>query len=193
MKIAVLDDEKNQLQLIVGDDDELFSIFLELYRALLDRKKFVEQNDIHEFRSIQKDLPANYKMKIILCKYEGQFCAGGIISAMGNTGIYLFGATNDLGMKSNGTFLIHWKFIDWLRSNQYAVYDLNGINPETNPGTYNFKAGLCGKNGKDVFFLGKFEVCDNALSFLAIKYGDILLPYYKKWKLLLRKQRVDVN
>ncbi len=67
-----------------------------------------------------------------------------------------------------------------LKEQNFSSYDLCGINQETNPGTYTFKAGLCGKNGKDVFDLGKFEAQGNFLSTLAVKYGSLLLSIYKK-------------
>jgi hypothetical protein len=178
---------KNDLEVLEGNSDEMFEMFISLYRELLDRKQFAEPNDINEFRLMQKDLPADYKMKIYLCRYQGQLCVGAIMATIGQTAVYLFGATNDVGMKSNGSYLIQWTFIEWLKKNQFVCYNLHGINPATNPGTYRFKAGLCGKNGKDVYFLGMFEACNNMLSGLAIKYGDPLLSKYKKGKAYIHK------
>lgn len=178
---------KNNLELIEDNNDEMFEMFISLYRELLERKQFAEPNDINEFRLIQKDLPADYKMKIYLCQYDGKLCVGAIMAIIGRTAVYLFGATNEHGMKSNGSYLIQWKFIEWLKQNHYTCYNLHGINPVTNPGTYRFKAGLCGKNGKEVSFLGMFEVCDHKLSAIAVKYGDPLLANYKKGKVLGQK------
>jgi lipid II:glycine glycyltransferase (peptidoglycan interpeptide bridge formation enzyme) len=180
---------KNDIELLEGDSKEMFDMFIALYRELLDRKKFAEPNDINEFRLIQENLPADYKMKILLCRYEDKICVGAIMATIGQTAVYLFGATNEIGMKSNGSYLIQWRFIEWLKQNNFACYNLHGINPVTNPGTYRFKAGLCGKNGKDVHFLGMFEACDNTLSALAVKYGDPLRLYYKKGKAGLREIR----
>jgi lipid II:glycine glycyltransferase (peptidoglycan interpeptide bridge formation enzyme) len=85
-------------------------------------------------------------------------------------------------MKSNGSYLMQWKFIEWLKENQFAWYNLNGINPLTNPGTYRFKEGLCGKNGKDVYSLGFFELCENKLNAFIVKSGILFLSNYKKLK-----------
>ncbi|HPQ42801.1 MAG TPA: peptidoglycan bridge formation glycyltransferase FemA/FemB family protein [Syntrophales bacterium] len=170
---------KNELDLIEGHDDELFESFISIYRELIERKKFVEPNDINEFRQIQSDLPENMKMRIMMCKYEGQLCTGAIFSAIGNTGLYLFGATNDTGMKSCGSQLIQWKFMEYLKEKQFSCYNLNGINPKTNPGTYQFKAGLCGKNGKDVYFLGQFDAYKNALFGFLIKCAEKARSIYK--------------
>jgi len=175
--------ERNELEIIEGNDDTFFEMFINLYKELLERKKFAVPNDINEFREIQKSLPEHYKMEIIICRCEGTPCAGAIMATIGKTAIYLFGATNDIGLKSNGSYLIQWKFIEWLKANQFNLYDLCGVNPITNPGGYIFKSGICGKkNGKDLFSLGKFEAHGNFLSTLAIKYGDVLLSIYSKKK-----------
>jgi hypothetical protein len=166
--------EKSNLEIIEGREDALFETFIEIYRDMLQRKKFVEPNDINEFRWIQRHLPDEMKMHIVLCRRDGQVCSGGIFSAMGDTGLYLFGATNDAGMTCNGSYLIQWRYLEWLKQNNLACYDLNGINPETNPGTFKFKEGLCGRNGKDVFFLGQWEACDSALSRLVVHCGEKL-------------------
>jgi FemAB family len=177
--------ERNSLEMIEGYDDNLFEMFMVLYKEMLDRKKFIEPNDINEFRLIQKGLPEKYKMKIMLCRFEGKLCAGAIFSAIGNTGLYLFGAINEAGMKSNGSYILQWKFIEWLKKNQFACYDLNGINPETNPGTYNFKEGLCGKNGKDVYFLGQFQTCTSPLSSISVGFGESLFLNYRKARTII--------
>ena len=183
--------ENNNLEIIEGHDDELFKKFMDIYKVLLERKKFIEPNDINEFRLIQKDLPEIYKMKIMLCYFEGKVCAGAIFSAIGNKGIYLFGATNNTGMKTNGAYLIHWKFIEWLKENHFTYYDLHGINPETNPGTYRFKEQLSGKNGKDVYFLGQFETSEAFLSTFAIKCSDQLLSNFRKIKTTVLGKQTD--
>lgn len=177
--------ERNELEIIEGHDDGLFEIFIKIYSQMLERKRFIEPNDINEFRLIQRDLPEAFKMKILLCRFKGEICVGAIFSALGKTGIYLFGATNKIGMKSNGSYLLQWKFIEWLKENHYSSYDLNGINPESNPGTYRFKDGICGKNGRDVQFLGQFDTYKNPLSFFSIKLGDVLRSKYGKVKGLI--------
>lgn len=180
--------EKNNMELIEGTTDELFQIFIDIYKDMLKRKNFVEPNDINEFRRIQMRLPEEFKMKIMLCRYEGELSAGSIFSALGNTGLYLFGATNDAGMKSNGSYLMQWKYIEWLKNSNYAFYDLNGINPDANPGTYKFKEGLCGKNGQDVHFIGQYQTCDNIISKLIVELGEKAVKHYKHGRALFRNR-----
>ena len=178
--------EKTNLQVIEGTEEKLIEDFILIYRDLVERKKFVEPNDINEFKQMQTKLPEKYKMKIMLCYQDGALAAGSIYSAMGNSGLYLFGATNDAGMKNNGSHLMQWKFIEWLKDNNYLFYDLNGINPETNPGTYKYKEGLNGKHGQDVYFMGQYQICDSALSRLLVDIGERAVTAWRK-----KRRRVD--
>lgn len=171
--------ERNGLEVIEGTDDAMFSDFIALYRALLDRKKFQEPNDINEFRRIQQDLPSEYKMRIFLCQSNGISSAGAISGAVGDSGIYIFGATNDEGMSNKGSYLLQWKAIQWLKAIGCKYYNLNGINPEKNPGGYHFKSGLSGKNGHDVYYLGRFDCYPGELTVRLARLADSLLPHIK--------------
>lgn len=166
--------EKNNLEIVEGSDDALFEAFIEIYRELVNRKAFAEPNDIREFRSIQERLPKEFKMRVLLCRADGKLCSGLICSAIGDTAIYLFGATSNAGLKSRGSYLLHWRLIEWLKGARIATYDLHGINPATNPGTYKFKADLCGSNGADVNFLGQFDTCTSQVSHGCVALGDWL-------------------
>lgn len=166
--------EKNELEIIEGDDDEMFEKFVKIYNEMVERKRFVPSTDIDEFRLIQKELPKKLKMKILLCSSNGTICAGLICSAMGQTGLSLFSATNDIGLQKRGSYILDWKLIEWLKSNHFSSYDLHGINPTENPGSYSFKTGLSGKNGREVEFLGLFDSYRNPMSAISVKCVDFL-------------------
>ncbi|MGC9195915.1 MAG: lipid II:glycine glycyltransferase FemX [Syntrophobacteraceae bacterium] len=172
--------ERKGLELEFGEEESMLDEIAPIYREMTNRKGLVFVNDIEHLKKIQKDLPASIKLKIILCRQEGFACAGGIFSVMGSTGLYLTGATADRGMKTYGSYMVHWSFIKWLKQNGYLYYDLNGINPQINPGTYQFKRQLAGKSGLEVAMLGKFQVADSALSSLVIIAGERLLTGYRK-------------
>ncbi len=172
--------ERNQLEVVDGTEDALFADFIGLYGELLERKKFQEPNDINEFRVIQKALPPESKMRIFLCRSDGASSAGVICANIGDTGIYLFGATNEQGMANKGSYLLQWKAIQWLKESGCRYYNLNGINPETNPGNYHFKSGLSGKNGKDVHYLGRYDCYAGAINATLARTADSLLPLVKK-------------
>lgn len=175
LKIA----ERNGLEIVEGVEDELFETFIKIYREMVSRKRFREGNDINQFRVIQRLLPEKFKMKIMLCRSNGKVCAGLVCSAIGRTAIYLFGATSNDGMRSRGSYLLHWNLIERLRQNNVSRYDLHGIDPVRNPGTYKFKSDLAGKNGKDVYFLGRFDSSANFLSQFCVESAYTLRTTYR--------------
>ena len=66
----------------------------------------------------------------MVCEYEGEPIAVSICSAIGDTGIYLLGASGDKGMNLNGSNLLQWQMIEWLKEQGCHWYDLGGINPK---------------------------------------------------------------
>lgn len=179
--------ERKNLEILDGSDDELFGTFIEIYNEMVSRKRFAEGNDINQFRSMQAILPEKLKMKIMLCKSGTDVCAGAVYSAIGKTALYLFGATSNKGMKSNGSYLLQWRLIESLKKTGHAVYDLNGINPILNPGTYKFKNDLAGKHGRDVYFLGRLDSHVNALSYSCVEAAESVHSAYRTFRMRARR------
>lgn len=166
--------EKAGLEVLEGSGDELFASFLNIYKEMISRKRFVPGADADQFRLIQSRLPEDLKMKIKLCRSEEGVCAGLICSAIGRSAIYLFGATSNAGQKWRGSYLLQWKFIEDLKQLGVSVYNLYGIDPKKNPGTYRFKNELSGKNGKEVSYLGRFDSYVGFLDHSCLEIGEKL-------------------
>ena len=178
--------EKNKLAIIEGTDDNLYERFSNIYKEMHDRKKFSEFVDINKMRAVQKDLRDHLKMAIMLCESETEPVSAVVCTAIGDTGIYLLGATNDKGRTLQASYLVQWRVIEWLKTKGFRSYDLGGIDPQKNPGTYHFKAGLSGKSGKEVLYLGQFDGCQSLLSFLLVELGEQFRIMSRKSKHLLR-------
>jgi lipid II:glycine glycyltransferase (peptidoglycan interpeptide bridge formation enzyme) len=161
--------ERNRLEIVEGTSDELYRAFLGLQREMQGRKKYVPGVDYDEFGVIQRELPDSLKMNIMICKCEGEPVSSAVFSAIGDTGIYLLGATGDKGMKVKGSYLLQWRVVQRLKEIGCRWYDLGGINPQKNQGVYHFKAGL---SGKDLNHIGQFEACTNFLSALVVRSGE---------------------
>ena len=116
------------------------------------------------------------------CQSNGKPIAGLVGSAIGDVGIELIAATGNDGLELGGSYLLRWKMVEYLKRCGCHFYDLNGINPERNPGGYQFKSGLCEKNGLDLHYLGTFEAFKNPLSRLAVSLGENLRTGYRKFK-----------
>jgi lipid II:glycine glycyltransferase (peptidoglycan interpeptide bridge formation enzyme) len=135
------------------------------------RKRFETTVDPQQFQRIQQRLPAPQKLRILISTREGVPQAGLVATAVGETGIYLLGATSNDGMKSKGAYLLQWQMMNRLRECGCQGYDLGGINPQTNPGVYHFKAGL---GGDEVSGLGRFVWRRARLSAWAVAAGERL-------------------
>ncbi len=157
--------EKGNLRLVEGSNDEMYLTFLRMLHEMVSRKKFKSQVDYDRYGRIQNDLPEFLKMKIIVCACEGEPVSAGVFSAIGGTGTYLLGATANNGLRDNGSNLIQWAVIKWLKERGCQWYDLGGIDPSGNPGVYHFKRGIAGKTGREVTHVGQFYLATNPTSY----------------------------
>jgi hypothetical protein len=148
--------ERNGLAVRAGTRPEDFASYIAMHCEMLARKRFAASSDVAEFARMQQHLPTNQQMIILTCEQDGIPAAGLVGSSMGSSAIYLFGATTEQGMRSKGAYLLQWHMIQWLKQRGIARYDLGGINPETNPGVYHFKAGLA---GRDLSYVAPFTHC----------------------------------
>lgn len=176
---------KKEHELRESGDDKAWAEFSRIYQAMRARKRFETTTSFDAFRKLQGQLQAREKMKVILCGNKGQWHSGAVISSIGDRGVYLFGATAGEGLQSNGSYLVQWRAIELLKEMGCRDYDLNGINPETNPTTYHFKSRLAGRNGRDVTTLGTFEAPGSASSRVTAQVGmkcaDLVRAYRQRF------------
>lgn len=179
--------EKENLKLTTGAGDDLFNIGLSIYQKMLKRKQFTPLIEIEKFFTIQRILPETLKLKISLCYDKGEPVAFIIWSQIGTTAVALFAGTTDKALNSYASFFSWWKLFEHLKENGCQWVDLGGINPERNPGSYRFKAGICKNIGKEVSFLGQFEACKNVASNILLITSKLIKSYQQKLKLLFEK------
>jgi lipid II:glycine glycyltransferase (peptidoglycan interpeptide bridge formation enzyme) len=163
--------ERNGLEISEGNDQELYKDFLEVYNQMIARKKFKEYVDPYKMGKMNKELDDEYKLKIFIAHKDKLPVASIIGSAIGNTGIYLLGASNEIGMKNKGSYLLQWEMIKWLKQKGCQRYDLGGINLDENPGVYHFKSGI---TEQVVFDMGSFEAYYSGLSKRIVSFGEFI-------------------
>ena len=160
--------EKNNLNVVAGNSSEEYQTFCQLYYQMRQRKNFETTVDVEEFQRIQENLAEPHRMRILICENQGIPVAGLVASAMGDSAIYLLGATSDAGLNTKGAYLLQWTMIRWLKENGIRWYDLGGIDPESNPGVYSFKKGFA---GQDVCQINPLVASDSAVSAAIVKAG----------------------
>jgi lipid II:glycine glycyltransferase (peptidoglycan interpeptide bridge formation enzyme) len=158
--------EKNGLRIVLGSGIDEYRIFCQMYNQMWKRKAFETTVDVEEFGRLQEDLPETHRMRVLICEQDGRPVAGLVASAMGDSAIYLLGATSDDGLNAKGAYLLQWTLIQWLKENGVRWYDLGGIDPEGNPGVYLFKRGL---SGADVCQLTPLVACYSVVSSAVVR------------------------
>lgn len=160
-----------------GTGSDFFQIFKELYGQMHSRKSFVDFYNIEDFEKIQDDLPEDLKLRILIA-YKGNNPVSTIVwSQIGGTPIITFSATGDQGLNLNSSYLLRWTMLERLKERGYLFLDQGGIDPESNPGGYHYKAGF---GGQEVQHIGAFSICNNSKSLLFVKSGEFFRKYLGK-------------
>jgi hypothetical protein len=157
--------ERNNLEIRQGISSFFYDEFLPIYRDLLERKGFESESVPGRWAKLQEALPDQEKPHVFLAYHEGKAVSGLILSGLGDIGFPIFSATHRSGLKLNSSNLLFWRGIEWLKQVGCHYFDLGGIDPET----YRFKSEL---GGKEVSFIGVFELCQNSFSRMLVKLGE---------------------
>lgn len=161
--------ERAGLSLAEGTSDALYGEFVGVYREMMARKSFETTVDVETLGAVQQRLPEPLKMRVFLCRSEGRAVNAVVVAAHGDTGIYLLGATNDAGTKTKGSYLLHWRAIQWLKERGVRWYDLGGHDREANPGVYDFKRGF---SAQEFLQPGLYARSGSKLSSLVVRAGE---------------------
>lgn len=136
--------EKHNLQITTDGSADSFSAFLGLYDEMKGNKGFETSVNEREFERMQDQLPSSQKMQVFLARENGLAIGGLVCSRLGDTVIYLLGATIGRARELKAAYLLHWCAIKWFREQGALCYDLGGVDLKTNPGGHHFKSGFKG-------------------------------------------------
>lgn len=143
---------------------DLFDAIEPLHMQNIQKKKFTPGSDIGEFRKMQRRLDEADRLRLTVCKDDGEVVSGSVCSGLGDIAIGLISTINDRGRKSCAYYLLQWDEILWAKQNGNRYMDLGGINAEANPSVYRFKSRI---GGKEVEMLGVYDFSRNPLVYLA--------------------------
>ncbi len=160
---------KNNLIISQGSDEKLYNSFLDLYNQMMIRKDFKEYVNPTNFGRLNNTLDDSFKLRIFIAEKDGQPVAGLVGTAIGRTGIYLLGATNDLGLELKASYLLHWAMIKYMKDKKCLRYDLGGINKNRNPGGYKFKSGISKIEISDI---GTYDYSKSLISKTLLYFGQ---------------------
>jgi len=77
--------------------------------------------------------------RLFVARTGNDLAAGAVVIRCGRTLHYFWGGADRRFPKSRASESLHWTVIEWALANGLERYDLEGIDPVNNPGTYKFK------------------------------------------------------
>jgi hypothetical protein len=168
--------ERQEIEVTRGTGAAMFNEFAELHRGLVMRKQLDVDMGPEFFLGLQDRLAETDRFVVHLATQAGRVVAGHIGAYHGDTAVYLLGAANEAGLKSNASYLLQWRVIEYAKERGCRWYDLGGIDPEANPDVYRFKSRI---GGIDVCAPGPYESGTSARRVLVQKM-ELLYRMIKK-------------
>jgi len=159
------------IEVVDGPGPDLYGRFMGLYGELKARKGFSGRVDPGGLERVQQTLPDGMKMKTTLCLHGGEAVSALVTSAIGDTAIGIFAASNPKGRETCASYLMWWRALEAFKAEGRRWLDLGGIDPEAAPGPARFKSRLAGKTGHEVRHPGQFEAPGGLASRLCVGLG----------------------
>ena len=124
-----------------GSSRELAGRFLPIFHAMQDSKEFSVKMTPEFFFNLDMQ---NTGAVIFIARKDGRDVGGHVLSLLGNTAVYLFGATNEAGRDAKSGYQLQWSAMMLAKQRGFAWYDLGGIDRQSNPGGFQFKNRMGG-------------------------------------------------
>lgn len=149
------------MQVYVATDDAAFATFSDIYEDMLERKRFQVDLDARFYADLQSRIPDEEKFSLVMARHRGRTVAGVVVSVLGDTAVFVLGASNVEGRDARAAFVLHWYVVEMAKERRMRFYDLGGIDPAVNQGVATFKMGM---GGEDVTAAGPVQAVPNRLS-----------------------------
>ena len=168
--------ENEDLRIKSGREDSLYQEAEKLYLEMVKRKRFDQGIDVNKLEATQFCLPSSMKMISTICYLNDIPISSLVFSAIGSTGIPILAATSDFGTNYNGSYLLQWQMLVYLKENGSKYFDLGGIDKEKNPNVYNFKHGM---GGVEVHYLDVMDLGSNKIFNMILKRFELIKKFIK--------------
>lgn len=168
--------QKSELALQMGRGTEFEARFQRLFDEILGAKGF--RPDIMPAFHFGLSGP-DLSHIILIATKDGVDLAGIVIGVTGTTAVYLFGATSEAGRPLRAGYFLSWEGIAWARSQGCQLYDLGGVDFETNPDVARFKERM---NGLELLAPGPYEARPGRAFSLLVEGIENLRGYLRQRK-----------
>jgi len=149
------------VECIKGNSNELLSELLFDYKKLLERAAYRSELTPEFITQLQNLLPADKKMLVLAGRMGKDKLGSILVVPYGKICMYLIGAVNEVGKKSNASYLLLWDAICDMKRRGYKWFDVGGADPARTPkGILHFKRGL---GGTPYQLIGEIQAYKNNL------------------------------
>ena len=105
---------------------EGLSRYLRLHEAMVARKGLIDPSWIDLLHGVLEALPERLRPSFVFARHEGRDVAAAVVGSVGDTGTYLFGASEDRALPLNAGFALQWAVAEQCRAQGLRWYDLGG-------------------------------------------------------------------
>jgi lipid II:glycine glycyltransferase (peptidoglycan interpeptide bridge formation enzyme) len=133
--------EKNNLVVETGTSRSHWERFCKVYAQMLILKHFESEVDPDFFNKL--DLAAA-GVVVMIATHAGRDVGAIVLSVLGDTGVYVFAATDTVGRDKRAGYKLNWEAIRHLKAGGFRWYDLGGVDVDDNEGGYAFKTRIGG-------------------------------------------------
>ncbi|RHX78254.1 lipid II:glycine glycyltransferase FemX [Leptospira yasudae] len=144
--------EKNDLGLIVSDDEKDFQWMLERYTELMVKNEF-SGIPISFLAQLRQCFSEKEKPLLLIATREDERIACVCLIVSNRTGMYLVGWNGEEGRRLKANQFLLWNSILELKKRGYRWFDLGGIDEDNTPTIAEFKLGI---NGERYELAGEF-------------------------------------
>jgi hypothetical protein len=161
--------ERAEIAVAEGTHPALFEDFRHLFEEFLARRSFTVDLGPEFYAGLQATLSGDERLYVAIASIGEQPAAGVVASFLGDTGVYLLGASNEPGRAANASYLLQWRAIEAAAASDLAWYDLGGIDPARNAGVHRFKARM---GGVELSAPGPYELSPGRLRAGAVRTAE---------------------
>lgn len=151
---------------------EDIAVFFALCGEISKKKEFVfsGSEQLMSYLLHNSQTPAS-EARLFIARHNDRIAAGALILRCGRSIHYFWGATDRAFARQRPGEAVQWAVMEWALAEGLEIYDLEGIDPENNPGVCAFKRKM---GGDEITLSGKYAYSLNLRGEIALRAGILL-------------------
>jgi Uncharacterized protein involved in methicillin resistance len=119
--------ERLGVQVRVGESEADLDTFYAAMQATTDRKSDYAIHSRDYYAQAWRIFKASGRAQLLIADFEGQAVGSCMVFAGKQSGYYLYGGSNQIGLKKGANHLLQWHALQWAQAQGCCSYDFWGI------------------------------------------------------------------